>query len=163
MTQTIEGATVGVDTHSDVHVAAAFDQLGRPLGHLEIPNTPAGYHQLLAWARGLGPLVAFGVEGTGSYGARLARFLAEAGCQVVEINRPNRRVRQPVYFGRATSVFGVYSVAPWHRLYFLPDPQGQIAFRLTTGTEPVELVRFGCGGDVAPGAPGPSEADGASN
>ena len=94
MTQTIEGVTVGVDTHADVHVAAAFDQLGRPLGHLEIPTTPAGYRQLLAWARGLGPVAAFGVEGTGSYGAGLARFLADAGCQVIEVNRPNRRVRR---------------------------------------------------------------------
>ena len=94
MTQAMEGVTIGVDTHAEVHVAAAFDQLGHPLGHLEIPTTPAGYRQLLAWAGGLGPVVAFGVEGTGSYGAGLARFLADAGCQVVEINRPNRRVRR---------------------------------------------------------------------
>ncbi len=94
MTQTTEGVTVGIDTHAEVHVAAAFDQLGRPLGHLEIPTTSAGYRQLLAWARGLGPVAAFGVEGTGSYGTGLARFLADAGCQVVEVSRPNRRVRR---------------------------------------------------------------------
>ena len=63
----------------------------------------------------------------------------------------------------AVAILGLYPAAPWHRLYFLPDPQGQIAFRLTTGTEPVELVRFGCGGDVAPRVPGPGKADGASN
>ena len=94
MTQTIEGVTVGVDTHAEVHVAAAFDQLGRPLGHLEFPTTPAGYRQLLAWARELGPVVAVGVEGTGSYGAGLARHLADAGCRVVEVNRPNRQTRR---------------------------------------------------------------------
>ena len=94
MTQPIAGVTVGIDTHAEVHVAAAFDQMGRPLGHLEIPTTPAGYRRLLAWARGLGPVVAFGVEGTGSYGAGLARHLADAGCQVVEINRPNRQTRR---------------------------------------------------------------------
>ena len=94
MTQTIAGVTVGIDTHAEVHVAAAFDQLGRPLDHLEIPTTPAGYRQLLMWARGLGPVVAFGVEGTGSYGIGLARYLVGAGCQVVEINRPNRQTRR---------------------------------------------------------------------
>jgi hypothetical protein len=94
MTQTIARVTVGIDTHAEVHVAAAFDQLGRPLDHLEIPTTPAGYRQLLVWARGLGPVVAFGVEGTGSYGIGLARYLVGAGCQVVEINRPNRQTRR---------------------------------------------------------------------
>jgi len=94
MTQTIAEVTVGIDTHAEVHVAAAFDQLGRPLGHLEIPTTPAGYRQVLVWARGLGSVVAFGVEGTGSYGAGLARYLANAGCQVLEINRPNRQTRR---------------------------------------------------------------------
>lgn len=94
MTQTIAGVTVGVDTHAEVHVAAAFDQLGRPLGHLEIPTSPAGYRQLLVWARGLGQVVAFGVEGTGSYGAGLARYLTSESCQVVEVNRPNRQTRR---------------------------------------------------------------------
>jgi hypothetical protein len=42
------GVTVGVDTHSDVHVAAAFStDLGRPLGHLSVATTPTGYRQLL--------------------------------------------------------------------------------------------------------------------
>ena len=77
-----------------------------------------------------------------------------------------RQIRGPLLNSGETSavaILGPYPAAPWHRLYFLPDPQGQIAFRLTTGTEPVELVRFGCGGDVAPGAPGPTGADGASS
>jgi len=42
------GITVGADTHGEVHVTAAFtNDLGRPLGHLEIPTTPAGYGRLL--------------------------------------------------------------------------------------------------------------------
>ena len=58
------GITVGVDTHGEIHVAAAFtSDLGRPLGHLEIPTTPTGYRHLLRWARGLGTPVQFGVEG----------------------------------------------------------------------------------------------------
>lgn len=89
------GVTVGVDTHSDVHVAAAFtSELGRPLGHLEIATTPAGYRRLLAWARLLGDQPRFGVEGTGSYGAGLARFLRQEGCEVIEVSRPNRQMRR---------------------------------------------------------------------
>lgn len=88
------GVTVGVDTHGDAHVAAAFTtDLGRPLGHLAIPTTPAGYRRLLQWACGLGSNPQFGVEGTGSYGAGLARFLLEAGCVVIEVGRPNRQTR----------------------------------------------------------------------
>ncbi|MBJ7594059.1 MAG: IS110 family transposase [Candidatus Dormibacteraeota bacterium] len=94
MAQAEHGVTVGVDTHGDAHVAAAFtSDLGRPLGYLEVATTPAGYRRLLEWARSLGNDPRFGVEGTGSYGAGLARFLDVAGCTVIEVNRPNRRTR----------------------------------------------------------------------
>lgn len=94
MPQLQHGVTVGVDTHGDAHVAAAFtSDLGRPLGHLEIATTPAGYRRLLEWARGLGSEPRFGVEGTGSYGAGLARFLLAADCMVIEVSRPNRQTR----------------------------------------------------------------------
>ena len=88
------GVTIGVDTHGDVHVAAAFtSDLGRPLGHLEIETTPEGYRRLLAWARRLGNPPRFGIEGTGAYGAGLARVLRQEGCEVIEVNRPNRQTR----------------------------------------------------------------------
>jgi len=64
---------VGVDTHADVHVAAVVDQVGRVLGTEAFPATAAGYRAALAWMRGHGELVKVGVEGTGSYGAGLAR------------------------------------------------------------------------------------------
>src|SRR6266545_3403180 len=86
--------TVGVDTHLDVHVAHANDQLGRRVDTVQVPTTPTGYHDLLAWARGLGEPVAWGVEGTGSYGAALARFLAANGQVVLEVNRPDRQARR---------------------------------------------------------------------
>jgi transposase len=86
--------TVGVDTHGDVHVAHAKDQLGRGLGTVSIPTTPAGYRDLLAWAQGLGQVEAFGVEGTGCYGAALARFLQQTGQVVLEVNRPDRAARR---------------------------------------------------------------------
>jgi transposase len=86
--------TVGVDTHKDLHVAAARDQLGRRLGATQVQTTSAGYTALLAWAQGLGQVQAWGVEGTGSYGAGLARFLASHGQQVLEVNRPDRATRR---------------------------------------------------------------------
>jgi transposase len=69
---------VGVDTHKDVHVARAKDELGRALGELSIPASSTGYRALLAWSRGFGEVRAFGVEGTGCYGAGLARQLGAA-------------------------------------------------------------------------------------
>ena len=86
--------TIGVDTHKDLHVAAARDQLGRRLATTQTPATSAGYAQLLAWARDLGAVRAWGVEGTGSYGAGLARFLTTHQQQVVEVNRPDRAARR---------------------------------------------------------------------
>ena len=35
-----------------------------------------------------------GVEGTGAYGAGLARHLRAAGLEVIEVDRPNRQVRR---------------------------------------------------------------------
>jgi transposase len=67
--------TVGVDTHADVHVAVAKDAFGRRLDATSVPTTPAGYAELLGWARCLGQPDAWGIEGTGSFGAGLARFL----------------------------------------------------------------------------------------
>ena len=94
MPQETAGVIVGVDTHADVHVAAALDPLGRAHGRLEIRTTSTGYSRLLRWARGFSPTAIFGVEGTGTYGAGLARFLTAAGCTVIEINRPDRRDRR---------------------------------------------------------------------
>jgi transposase len=86
--------TVGVDTHKDLHVAAARDQLGRRLATTQVPATSAGYAKLLAWAQALGEVEAWGVEGTGSYGAGLARFLAAHHQRVLEVNRPDRATRR---------------------------------------------------------------------
>jgi transposase len=86
--------TVGVDTHRDVHVAVAVDQLGRRLDQIELATTSAGYERLLAWAESLGVVEAFGVEGTGCYGAALARHLRARDRLVVEVMRPNRQTRR---------------------------------------------------------------------
>mgnify|MGYP003598865205 CR=1 FL=1 len=85
---------VGVDTHADQHTAAALDGLGRILGILQIPTTPAGYRRLVAWARGWGRFERAGVEGCGAYGAGLVRHLHDAGIMVIEVDRPNRQHRR---------------------------------------------------------------------
>ena len=88
------GIIVGVDTHTDTHAAVAIDLQGRRLDVLEIEATPAGYRRLLAWARQLGEVTAVGVEGTGSYGVGLSRFLTGSGITVIEVGRVNRQHRR---------------------------------------------------------------------
>ena len=84
----------GVDTHRDFHVAAVVDSVGRVVGSEPFGADSSGYGRLVAWMQAKGQLVRVGVEGTGSYGAGLARFLAEANIEVVEVNRPNRQLRR---------------------------------------------------------------------
>jgi transposase len=85
--------TGGVDTHADVHVAAALDSIGGLLGVREFPATAAGYSSLRDWLGGFGQVALVGIEGTGSYGAGLARHLAAAGIRVVEVDRADRQDR----------------------------------------------------------------------
>jgi len=85
---------VGVDTHTDTHAAVAIDQHGRRLDSIEVEANRAGYRELLAWAHRLGTLSAVGVEGTGSYGVGLSRFLTAAGVMVIEVGRVNRQHRR---------------------------------------------------------------------
>ena len=88
------GVTGGVDTHGHTHHAAVIDGVGRQVADREFPATPAGYRQLLVWMNGHGRLERVGVEGTGSYGAGLARHLTAAGVTMVEVDRPDRKVRR---------------------------------------------------------------------
>ena len=85
--------TGGVDTHGEVHVAAALDPIGGLLGVKSFEVTAEGYTALLAWLRAFGELRLVGVEGTGSYGAGLARHLAAARVRVVEVDRCDRAER----------------------------------------------------------------------
>ena len=86
--------TGGVDTHADVHVAAALDPIGGLLGVQEFPATAAGYAGLLGWLGGFGTVALVGIEGTGSYGAGLARHVTAAGIRVVEVDRSDRQDRR---------------------------------------------------------------------
>jgi transposase len=86
--------TGGVDAHADVHVAAAIDGNGGVLGVRSFSTTPAGFRELHGWLIDFGAIVRVGVEGTGAYGAGLARFLRMRDLEVIEVDRPNRQLRR---------------------------------------------------------------------
>ena len=90
----VSGVIGGVDTHADVHVAAALDANGGLLGIESFATDAAGYRSLLSWLLGFGPVIRVGVEGTGSYGVGLARHLHANGIVVVEVDRPDRQKRR---------------------------------------------------------------------
>src|SRR5438132_10320265 len=85
-------AAIGIDTHRDLHVAVALDRLGRVLGSLEFEVSEQGFGELERFASSFGR-PAFVIEGTGSYGASLARQLLADGFAVYECERPQRRRR----------------------------------------------------------------------
>ena len=97
--------TGGVDTHADAHVAAALDPIGGLLGVQEFPATPAGYARLLGWLSGFGTVCLVGIEGTGSYGAGLARHVTAAGIRVSEADRSAARTAA----GRASPTLSMRS------------------------------------------------------
>jgi transposase len=84
---------IGVDTHKRNHVAVALDRLGHELGSVAVEASERGYRELLVWALAFGRC-AFAIEGGGSYGAGLARFLAGEGVPVFECERPRRHERR---------------------------------------------------------------------
>jgi transposase len=84
----------GVDTHADTHTAAVIDTAGRLLGHQQFAADGPGYQALLAWVRTFGIVTVIGIEGTGAYGAGLARHLMDEHVTLVEIDRPDRKTRR---------------------------------------------------------------------
>lgn len=90
-----EQLIIGVDTHLDVHVAVAIDGAGRRIDDVSFDTTSAGIAAIRRWAARLsGAVVAWGIEGTGSYGAGLTRALMADGGHVIEVNRPDRSLRR---------------------------------------------------------------------
>ena len=85
----------GIDTHKDLHMAAVVDRDdGRLLETKDFSTTRAGYRALLRWMRQHGALESVGIEGTGSYGAGIMRFLNAAGVTTHEVDRPDRSDRR---------------------------------------------------------------------
>ena len=117
MTRTTVGVTGGVDTHGQSHHAAVIDHLGCHLGDREFLASPVGYRALVEWLQGHGWVDRVGVEGTGTYGAGLARHLREAGMLIVEVDRPDRRAHgksDPLdaYSAARAALSGAASVVP---------------------------------------------------
>jgi transposase len=94
MTEQQASVTGGVDTHKDTLAVAALNAIGGLLGQVEFPASPTGYQDLLAWLSQFGQVAKVGIEGTGSYGAGLSRFLRSQDVVVVEVDRPDRRLRR---------------------------------------------------------------------
>jgi transposase len=84
----------GVDTHGRTHHGAVIDSVGQVLGDQEFEATAAGYRCLLTWIASFGSVRAVGVEGTGTYGAGLARYLSANQVRVIEVDRPDRKTRR---------------------------------------------------------------------
>jgi transposase len=91
---TMPRITAGVDTHIDAHVVAALDSIGGLLGVESFTADAAGYRAALVWLESLGEIGRVGIEGTGSYGAGLTRFLLDHEVEVVEVDRPKRQLRR---------------------------------------------------------------------
>lgn len=123
--------TGGVDTHGKTHHAAVVDQTGRVLADRQFPATAAGYQALLAWLRTLGRVVKVGIEGTGSYGAGLARYLASKGIDLVEVDRPDRKTRRNK--GKSDPIDAVAAARA--------AVSGQATGTPKTRTGPVEAIR----------------------
>lgn len=85
---------IGVDTHKHIHVAAVLDTTAGLLATLTISADQAGSQRLLDWSRSHGKIIVFGIEGTGSYGAGLTSFIRRHGYKVIEVSRPDRRLRR---------------------------------------------------------------------
>jgi transposase len=87
---------IGVDTHRDAHALAIVAASSGAVVLVEpwLEASPPGYRLALALTRAHAPGArAFAVEGTGCYGAGLARFLSEEGERVLEVERPRRAGR----------------------------------------------------------------------
>lgn len=89
-------AVIGADTHRDTHTLEMCSPSGATLSTITVANTDAGFTDALTWVAEYapGPQIAAGLEGTRSYGIGLARVLAAAGMQVIEVEQPRRADRR---------------------------------------------------------------------
>ncbi len=86
---------IGVDTHKHTHTAGVVNaSTGTELGDLTVNTDPRGYDMLVEFADQHDGTRVWAIEGTGSYGAGLARHLHAAGEWVIELDRPNRPARR---------------------------------------------------------------------
>ncbi len=86
--------TSGFDTLCDVKVAAVVDMNGGLLGVESFRTTADGHKMLASWMAEFEAIERVGVEGTGTYGASVARHLARMSVTAIEVDRPNRQQRR---------------------------------------------------------------------
>jgi len=79
---------IGVDSHSQSHLAYSVTESGRPIKSLQVKNHPSGYRKLLEWAKAQDQEEQrlWGIENSGSYGRLLAQYLVKEGERVYEVN-----------------------------------------------------------------------------
>lgn len=85
---------LGVDTHLNTHVAVLINNVGKVIDTREFPVCITGYDELYRWGQSFGNVKQAGLEGTGTYGAGLCKYLVGQNIQVFEVNRPNRAKRR---------------------------------------------------------------------
>ncbi|WP_435865717.1 IS110 family transposase [Streptomyces xanthochromogenes] len=123
---------LGVDTHRDFHVAAMVSMTGRVLAVRRFSATATGYRQLAQWSSQFGVVRRAGVEGTGSYGAALSRYLLSQGIDVIEVPGLGRSARRR----RSKSDQGDAEAAARAVL------SGRASSRAKSGNGPVEILRM---------------------
>jgi transposase len=94
MTKEDQKVIAGIDTHAETHHVAIITETGLHLADREFSAAGSGYQGIIKFITRFGPVLAVGVEGTGSYGAELSRVLTRQGMHVVEVMRPNRQARR---------------------------------------------------------------------
>ncbi|WP_018180293.1 IS110 family transposase [Jongsikchunia kroppenstedtii] len=86
---------IGVDTHTRTHCAAAINtKTGAVLDQITINATAEGYQQLTEFADQRTTTRGWAIEGTGSFGAGLSRYLTARHELVIELDRPVRSARR---------------------------------------------------------------------
>lgn len=86
---------IGVDTHKHTHTAAlVLAATGGVVANVTVPAEPSGYQELAVLADRHGASRAWAIEGTGSFGSGLTRFLEDRGEWVIELDRPWRARRR---------------------------------------------------------------------
>ena len=86
---------IGVDTHAAKHAYAIVETgTGALIAERSFPTTTAGINRSISWMRRRGgERIAVAIEGSGSYGAQLARQVQQDGLRVFEVRPPGRGSR----------------------------------------------------------------------
>ena len=79
------GVAIGVDSHKGTLAVAVLDNIGRAVGLGEFTNDARSHELLISWIAQYGSDRVIGIEGSGNYGAGLARRLLERDEDVREV------------------------------------------------------------------------------